>query len=43
VLPYPQGIKGSMQSLLNKGLFIILYDRALPGRDLRQDYFDVLK
>jgi hypothetical protein len=32
VLPHPQGIKGSMHNLLNKGL---LYDPTLPGRDMR--------
>jgi hypothetical protein len=42
VLPHPQGIKGSMQNLFNKGLFTV-YDPALPGRDARQDYFDVSK
>jgi hypothetical protein len=35
----PQGIKGSMHNLLNRGC---LYDPALPG-DTRQDDFDVLK
>jgi hypothetical protein len=39
VLPHPQGIKDTMQNLLNNGL---LYDPVLPGRDARQDYFDVL-
>jgi hypothetical protein len=40
VLPHPQGIKGGMCNSLNKGY---LYDPALPGRDVRRDYFDVLK
>jgi hypothetical protein len=40
VLPHPQWIKGSMRNLLNKGC---LFDPALPGRDTRQDDFDVLK
>ena len=42
VLPYPQGIKGSIRNLMNKGLFS-LYDPALPGRDVKRDDFDVLK
>ena len=42
VLPHPQGIKGSIRNLLNKGLFS-LYDPALQGRDVRRDDFDVLK
>jgi hypothetical protein len=41
MLPHPQGIKGSMHNSLNiKGY---LYDPALPGQDMRQDDFDVLK
>jgi hypothetical protein len=42
VLPHPQGIKGSIRNLMNKGLFS-LYDPALPGRDMKRDDFDVLK
>ena len=39
MLPHPQGMKGSMRNLLNKGPVYMIP----PGRDMRQDDFDVLK
>jgi hypothetical protein len=40
VLPHPQGIKGSMHNLLNKGLFIWSH---FARKRYEMDDFDVLK
>jgi hypothetical protein len=38
VLHRPQGIKGGIHNLLNKGLFIIMITLCQPGRDVRRYY-----